>query len=190
MVGVLIIVLQLATNGISKLRISNSKVATLTRAALLLALALLFQSIRLLLPIPPFVSTFLIGSLMNTCFLLAAEIVGMGPALMIVFLVPIVAYFQQVLPLPIFIIPVALGNAIFIGIFLMGKHWKYWVNIGIAAVSKTIFLYAAFSWLLTFIAIPMKIATSLLFIMSWPQFITGIIGGALAGIIKKRLRLL
>lgn len=169
---------------------SNSRVAILTRAALLLTIALLFQSIRLLFPIPPFISTFLIGSLMNTCFILAAEIVGMGPTLMIVFLVPIVAYFQQVLPLPVFIIPVALGNAIFIGIFLMGRHWKYWVSIGIAAASKAIFMYVAFSWLLTFIAIPMKIATGLLFVMSWPQFITGIIGGVLAGIIKKRLRLL
>jgi hypothetical protein len=168
----------------------RSNLSILTRTALLLALALLFQSIRLLIPIPPFLSTFLIGSLMNTCFLIAAEIVGMGPALMIVFLVPIVAYFQQVLPLPIFIIPVALGNAIFIGIFLMGRHWNYWVNIVIAAASKAIFMYAVFSWLLTFIAIPIKIATGLLFIMSWPQFITGVIGGFLAGIIKKRLRLL
>jgi hypothetical protein len=168
----------------------RSNLSILTRTALLLALALLFQSIRLLIPIPPFLSTFLIGSLMNTCFLIAAEIVGMGPALMIVFLVPIVAYFQQVLPLPIFIIPVALGNAIFIGIFLMGRHWNHWVNIVIAAASKAIFMYAVFSWLLTFIAIPIKIATGLLFIMSWPQFITGVIGGFLAGIIKKRLRLL
>ncbi|MDF2633839.1 MAG: hypothetical protein K0R78_713 [Pelosinus sp.] len=168
----------------------NSRVAVLTRAALLLALALLFQSIRLLFPIPPLASTFLIGSLMNACFLLAAGIVGMGPTLMIVFLVPIVAYFQQVLPLPIFIIPVALGNAIFIGIFLMGRHWKYWVNIVVAAASKAIFMYIAFSWLLNLLEIHVKIATGLLFIMSWPQFITGIIGGALAGIIKKRLRLL
>lgn len=166
------------------------KVAILTRTALLLALALLFQSIRLLIPIPPFLSTFLIGSLMNSCFLIAADMVGAGPAIVLVSLVPIVAYFQQVLPLPIFIIPVALGNAIFIGIFLIGKNQKYWMKILAAAAGKSIFMYVAFSWLLTFIAIPAKIAAGLLFIMSWPQFITGIMGGILAGMIKKRLTLL
>jgi hypothetical protein len=166
------------------------KIAILTRTALLLALALLFQSIRLLIPIPPFLSTFLIGSLMNSCFLIAADMVGAGPAIVLVSLVPIVAYFQQVLPLPIFIIPVALGNAIFIGIFLIGKKQKYWMKILAAAAGKSIFMYVAFSWLLTFIAIPAKIAAGLLFIMSWPQFITGIMGGILAGMIKRRLTLL
>jgi hypothetical protein len=168
----------------------SSKSIILTRAALLLALALLFQSLRLVIPVAPMLSTFLIGSLINACLLVAAEWVGMRPALIIVFLVPMVAYFQQVLPLPIFIIPVALGNAIFIGLFLMARRLPLWLNLSVAAVSKMIFMYVSFSWLLTLIAIPSKLAAGLLFIMSWPQFATGIIGGILASIIKKRLKLL
>lgn len=168
----------------------RSKSTILTRAALLLSLALLFQSLRLMIPVPPMLSTFLIGSLMNACFLIAAEWVGAGPALLITFLVPIAAYFQQVLPLPIFIIPVALGNAIYIGVFLMGRRLQYWWKLSAAAASKMIFMYVAFHWLLTLIAIPGNIATGLLFIMSWPQLVTGIIGGILARIIKKRLKLL
>lgn len=162
----------------------------LTRTALLLALVLLFQSLRLLIPISPFLSTFLIGSLINSCLLIAAEMVGVGPALVIVFLTPVVAYFQQVLPLPIFILPVALGNAIYIGIFRMGEHWKYWLSISVAAACKAAFMYFAFSWLLTLVEIPAKIAVGLLFAMSWPQFVTGLLGGLLANIIKKRLKLL
>jgi hypothetical protein len=162
----------------------------LTRTALLLALALLFQSLRLVIPISPFISTFLIGSLINSCLLIAVEMVGAGPALVIVFLTPMVAYFQQVLPLPVFILPVALGNAIYIGIFLIGERWKYWMSISIAAACKAAFMYFAFSWLLTLVEIPAKVAIGLLFAMSWPQFITGLLGGLLADIIKKRLKLL
>lgn len=168
----------------------NAKSVILARASLLLALSLLFQSLRFVIPVPPILSMFLIGSLMNACLLVAVEWVGAGAALIISFLAPVVAYLQQLLPLPIFIIPVALGNAIYIGIFLMGRRLQFWLNLSAAAASKAIFMYIAFTWLLNLIAIPAQLAEGLLFIMSWPQFITGMIGGILAGIIKKRLKLL
>lgn len=162
----------------------------LTRTALLLALTLAFQSLRFIIPIPVFLSTFLIGSLVNACLLVAVETVGAQPTLLIVLVAPIVAYFQQLLPLPIFIIPVALGNAIYIGIFSIGKKWNSWLRIGGAALSKMVFMYVTFSWLLTLIAIPVKLAAGLLLVMSWPQLVTGVVGGILAGIINKRLQLL
>jgi len=179
-------------NGISehKTNFMNNKYTILTRTALLLALTLVFQSLRFIIPIPVFLSTFLIGSLVNACLLVAVETVGLRPTLLIVFVAPIVAYFQQLLPLPIFIIPVALGNALYIGVFYVGKRWNLWLRLGIAASSKAVFMYVAFSWLLTLIAIPVKIATGLMLVMSWPQLVTGVIGGILASIIKKRLRLL
>lgn len=168
----------------------NAKSVILTRASLLLAFSLLFQSLRFVIPVPPILSVFLIGSLMNACLLIAVEWVGAEAALIISFLAPVVAYFQQLLPLPIFIIPVALGNAIYIGILLMGRRLQFWLNLSAAAASKAIFMYAAFTWLLNLLAIPAQLAEGLLFIMSWPQFITGMIGGILAGMIKKRLKLL
>lgn len=168
----------------------NKKYTILTRTGLLLALTLVFQSLRFIIPIPIFLSTFLIGSLVNTCLVVAVEVMGVQPALLIVCLAPIVAYFQQLLPLPIFIIPVALGNAIYIGIFHIGNKWNSWLRLGVAAASKMVFMYAAFSWLLTLLAIPVKLATGLLLVMSWPQFVTGVVGGILAGVIKQRLRLL
>jgi len=168
----------------------NKSNTILTRTGLLLALTLVFQSLRFIIPIPVFLSTFLIGSLVNACLLVAVETVGAQPALLIAILTPIVAYFQQLLPLPIFIIPVALGNAIYIGVFSIGEKWNSWLRLGVAASSKMVFMYVVFSWLLTLIAIPVKLATSLLLVMSWPQFVTGVAGGILASIIKKRLQLL
>jgi len=168
----------------------NKRSTILTRTALLLALALVFQSLRFMIPIPIFLSTFLIGSLVNACLLIAVDTVGVQSALLIALVMPIVAYFQQLLPLPIFIIPVALGNAIYIGMFAIGKKWNWWLQLGVAASSKMVFMYATFSWLLTLIAIPAKLATGLMLVMSWPQFVTGVIGGILFSIIKKRLQLL
>jgi len=168
----------------------NKRYTILTRTALLLTLTLVFQSLRFIIPIPVFLSTFLIGSLVNTCLLVAVETVGVRLALIIVIIAPIVACFQQLLPLPIFIIPVVLGNAIYIGVFSIGIRWNSWLRIGVATISKTVFMYAAFSWLLTLIAISAKLATGLMLVMSWPQLVTGVVGGILASIINKRLRLL
>jgi len=168
----------------------NKKYTILTRTALLLALTLVFQSLRFIIPIPVLFSTFLIGSLVNACLLVAGETVGARPALLIALIAPIVAYFQQLLPLPIFIIPVALGNAIYIGVFSIGTRWNSWLRLGVAALSKTLFMYIVFSWLLTLISIPTKLATGLMLVMSWPQFVTGVVGAILANIIKKRLQLL
>lgn len=195
MSGVVIVTLSLpkfGINGISenKIYFMNNKYTLLTRTALLLAFTLVFQSLRFIIPIPAFLSTFLIGSLVNACLLVAVETVGVQPALLIGIIAPIVAFFQQLLPLPIFIIPVALGNAVYIGVFSIGRKWNSWLRIGIATSGKTVFMYAAFSWLLTLIAIPAKLATGLLLVMSWPQLVTGVVGGILAGIIKKRLQLL
>lgn len=166
----------------------NKQYTMLTRTALLLSLTLLFQSLRFIIPIPAFLSTFLIGSLVNACLLIATETIGVRSAFIIGFLAPIIAYMQQLLPLPILILPVALGNAIYIAVFFVGRNYPY-LRVGSAAVSKSIFMYFSFSWLFSFIAIPAKVAASILFIMSWPQVITGLVGGILTILITRRLSL-
>jgi len=168
----------------------KEKYIRMTRTALLLALTVIFQSLRFFIPIPVFLSVFLIGSLVNACLLLAVETVGIRYALLIAVGAPLIAYFQQLLPLPIFIIPVAVGNIIYIGFFRLGKEWNSGLRISGAAVGKALFLYGAFSWLLTIVAIPEKLAMSLVMVMSWPQLVTGVIGGILGIILKKRLKFL
>ena len=168
----------------------EKRYSQLTRAALLLALTLVFQALRLMIPIPAMFSVFLIGSLVNTCLLVASEGVGVKYALVIACSAPVVAYFQQLLPIPILIIPVAIGNVIYILTFRMGKKWNIWLRICSAAIGKALFMYIAFIWLLGMIAIPTQMAAGLMFIMSWPQLITGVIGGILARIITRKLQLL
>lgn len=161
----------------------------ITRAALLLALVILFQSLRLIIPAPPIASTLLIGTLVNACLLIAGQVTGLWPAILIAFVTPVVAYFQQLLPIPIFILPVAVGNSLYVWLFSrlirIGPEWPAILG---ATLGKTAFFYLAFSWLLTLIHIPPAMASGVLFIMGWPQLVTGIVGGFLARIVYKRLQ--
>ncbi|MDR3560273.1 MAG: hypothetical protein P4N59_02360 [Negativicutes bacterium] len=158
------------------------------RTALLLALTLLFQSLRFIIPVPPFFSTWIIGSLVNACLLVALETTGLYPAVVIAVTAPVVAYLQMLLPLPVFVVPVALANILYVSLFKTGLAWGRWQGITLAALGKTIFLYCAFAWLLTLIHIDSKLANGLLFVMSWPQLVTTVAGGVLATMIVKRLR--
>jgi hypothetical protein len=158
-----------------------------TRTALLLALTLLFQSLRLFIPLPPFFSTWIIGTLVNACLLITLETTGFFSAAVIAVAAPAVAYLQQLLPLPIFILPVALANLLYVWLFRTALGWRRWQAIALAALGKTVFLYAAFAWLLSFIHIGAKLAAGLLFVMSWPQLATTVAGGVVATLIVKRL---
>lgn len=160
----------------------------LTRIALMMTLALIFQSLRFIIPIPVFLSTFIIGSLVNAVLLVSVETVGFWGASFIAVLTPIVAYFQQLLPLPVFIIPIALGNIIYLGIFRVISKWGTWQGITLSTLSKTGFLFISFKWMLGFVVLNPKIAAGIMFVMSWPQLVTGIIGGFLAIIVAKRLK--
>lgn len=159
-----------------------------SRTAILLAMVLLFQSLRLFLPIPPFFSTFVIGSLVNASLLISAEWLGIGAAVSICLAAPIIAYFQQLLLIPAFIVPVALANSLYVGIFLMLLKKRYWLSVCVAAIFKSAFLYICFSWLVIAFTIPAKAGAAIVFVMSWPQVITGILGGVISYQITKRLQ--
>lgn len=159
-----------------------------TRTALLLALTLISQSLRMFIPIPPFISIFVIGSLVNACLLISAQSVNLWSGIIIAIIAPVVAYFQGQLPLWIFIIPVSFGNCIIVIIHnYILKYSKMWAIL-LASLAKSVFLYISFYSLITLINIPPKISAFLMLAMSWPQFITGLIGGSLAFIISERLK--
>jgi hypothetical protein len=160
----------------------------LTRTALLLALALLFQSLRFFLPVPPAFSTFLIGSLVNMALLVAALEAGVKAAVFIGLVVPVVAYLQQLLPVPFFILPVACGNTALIFLFQIALRFGALPAILLAATGKAVIVYGLFIFVLTFIDLPPQAAAALLFAMGWGQLVTGCLGGFLAVTVHKKLR--
>jgi len=163
------------------------KLRSLVYAALLLALALVFQSLRFLIPIPPVFTTFLIGSLVNSCIFIAVDTAGLTGAIVIAMVTPIMAYMQQLLLIPLFIVPVAAGNSLLAVLYWFFRKRVTWVKITVAAVGKSILMYSCFLMLLSMIAIPEQAAKAILFVMSWPQVVTGVLGGLIAQMIIKRL---
>ena len=166
---------------------AQMKLRQLISAALLLALALVFQSLRFFIPVPPVFTTFLIGSLVNSCILIAVDKANLTGALAIAVVTPFMAYVQQLLLLPLFILPVAIGNSLLAALYWLLRKRPTWVKIGVAAAGKGLVLYGCFALLLSMIAIPQSAAKAILFVMSWPQFVTGVFGGLIAYAVNKRL---
>lgn len=162
-------------------------VKKLTRVALILALMIVAQSLRLIIPVPPFVSIFLIGSLVNACLLTAVEIAGWRLALVPAVIAPIVAYLQQLLPLPLFIVPIAAANSAFVLGYKALEATHRVSAIFLATGAKFAMVYFSVNWLIKYIALPANIAKLLTMTLGWPQIFTGIAGGAIYLAIHKRL---
>ncbi|MBP2653665.1 MAG: hypothetical protein H6Q73_1234 [Firmicutes bacterium] len=158
----------------------------LVRAALLLTLTLLFQWLRFLIPLPT-LSNFITGTLVNACLAIAVEMVGLYLAAIIGVIAPIVAYSQGILPLPIFILPIAIANFIYVAVLKIGVTWRRSLFAIVAAVLKALVLYLMFAWLLVLLKVETKMATALLFAMGWPQLVTAFLGVTLATLVMKRI---
>jgi hypothetical protein len=161
----------------------------IARTALLLAAAVLCQSLRLLIPMPAIFSTFLIGTLVNACLLIALRTCGLSSAVFIAAVTPFIAYFQGLLPFPVFVPAVALGNSAFVALFAMLERKMPYVLAAVAAAAgKALTLYFLFLWMLSWVDVPAALGKGLLFVMGWPQLVTGILGALLARVLQRRLQ--
>lgn len=59
------------------------------RGAMLLAVGLVLQALRLVIPMPPMWTVFVVGTLVNMVLVLAARTVGLWPSVMIAVLLPV-----------------------------------------------------------------------------------------------------
>lgn len=152
----------------------NKSVQLLVRAAVLLALALVFQMGGFPQPVT--------GPAVNAVLALAALSVGIYWGSAIGLLTPWVAFARGILPPPLApAIPfIMLGNALLVIIFgLLAPRNKYVAGI-LAAVAKFALLFVATRYL---IAVPPKVAAML----QVPQLYTALAGIALAIIIQSLL---
>lgn len=162
----------------------------MTRLALIVALMLVFQSLRLVLPLPPFMSVFLIGSLVNACLLAAVDTGGWRLALIPAAVAPVVAYLQQLLPLPVLIAPIAAAN----GAYVLGYRALADRNrlgaVALATAAKFAAVYLTVQGLLKYLVLPGNAAAILAMTLGWPQIFTGLAGGAVYFAVRRRLRLI
>lgn len=163
---------------------NNSK---LVRGALLVALALALQSLRLVLPMPQLLSTFIIGTLVHMILVLTLQLGGLKTALLLAFLLPLTAYVQGQVLLP-FLIPVIwLGNFIFVLLVRQFKGRRKLSLLMPPLAKACVMLLAAWA-ALSFLALPNPaLRKTVMFAMSVPQLLTAVAGILLAEQVKKRL---
>lgn len=171
----------------------NSTVKWITRTAILLALTVLFQSLRALIPfMPANISQYVVGSLVNLCLILAAIIVGIKGGLVIAIIAPVIAFFQGFTPVPVLVIPIAIGNLVLVVIIALLYKRNALLAFAAGAVLKFIALYfGVVKIVLPFFLpanAPEKIRAVLSVQFSWPQLITASIGSLLAAIVLPILR--
>ncbi len=155
-------------------------------AGFFLALAVIFQGIRFVFPmIPGPVNIFLIGSLVNMCLMLAVWTTESYWAAIIGMFLPVIAFFQGMLPVVLMIPVVGFGNALYA---ILGKRMQRNRLLWCVPFVKAAVLYIGTCAVTLLLVLPERIAAMLSFLMSWPQIITGFAGIVLARTILRRIK--
>ncbi len=160
----------------------------LVRGALLVALALALQSLRLVLPLPQPAGTFVIGSLVHMMLALTLKLCGLGTASLLGFLLPLTAYVQGQVLL-VFLIPVIwLGNLLFVLLVHCFSGQRRLVLL-IPPAAKAVVMLAAAWCVVSFVAVQAPaVRRAILLAMSVPQLVTAVLGILLARQVLLRIR--
>lgn len=163
---------------------NNSK---LVRGALLVALALALQSLRLVLPMPQMLSTFIIGTLVHMMLVLTLQLSGLKTALLLAFLLPLTAYVQGQVLLPLLIPVIWLGNFVFV-LLVRWFMSRSKLSLLMPPLAKAIVMLLAAWVVVSFLALSNPaLRKTIMFAMSVPQLLTAVAGILLAKQVKKRL---
>ncbi|MDH8678310.1 ECF transporter S component [Fusibacter bizertensis] len=161
----------------------NKTMLTLTRTAVLLSLALIFQVGFNQFAQPA------VGPLVNMTLIIAAIVVGPISAVIIGCLTPLVAFFLGIMPLLPVVPFIMIANTLLVLTFSLfkGKFHKFgaWIGVVLAAVVKASFLAISIRYLVVLFV--EKVPPKLIAAFSLPQLYTALIGGVLAVIIAHYL---
>ena len=162
----------------------NKSIRWISRTAILLALTVVFQSLRLWIPaMPANISQIVVGSLVNLCLIVAAVMTGISGGLIIAVVAPVIALIQGFTPVPVLVVPIALGNLVLVVMASLLYNRNPILAIVTGAVLKFITLCLGVVKIVLPFFLPnapdkMRAALSVQF--SWPQLVTAGIGGVLA----------
>ena len=163
---------------------NNTYLRTLARGSVLLTMAIVAQEIRLFLPLPPLLSIIVIGTMLNAIMVIAVRYASLTSAIIISAILPLFAFMQGHVIIPLMIPVIFLGN--FVLVLVCDKFWGKGIII-LAPVLKTVTLYMLSRVLLSMLGLQNKLVDAILLGMGWPQLITAILGIILAMQLEKRL---
>ena len=151
----------------------KGKLNLLTKAAVLLAIAIVFQLTKM--------GQYVTGIGINTVLITAVGVCGLPWAAAIGIITPMLAVLLGVQPpATIVLVPfIMAGNIVYVSLFRILRRYSDYIGIIAAALAKFILLYAAANIIVSKLPAPIKLA------FSFPQLITATAGGAIALIILK-----
>jgi hypothetical protein len=166
---------------------NSQKIKFMTRTALMLALVIAIQMTGRLLPN----SNLIVGPLVNACLLISTALAGVWSGVVIAIASPFTSLINNHAPVAAALLPfapfVAAGNAIFVLSFYLLRKKSAVIGIGLGAVLKFGFLYAAINIFLQLFSFP-KFAKVLLVLFGPTQLITALVGGVIALAAMKALK--
>lgn len=168
----------------------------IVQTALFLAIAIVAQLLGTLMGGAGSIGQILTGSIVNMCLVLAVSMIGLIPALAISVLSPVLAFVFGVMKFPFAIPVVIIGNAIYVVlikiIFKSVSETKMPVQkiieiIGVivSAVVKALAMWSLAKYVLMMFT---KVPAPLIASFSFPQAITGTIGGIIAIVVYAILK--
>ena len=146
----------------------KGKLNLLTKAALLLAVAIVFQLVKM--------GQYVTGTGINAVLVTAVGVCGLPWAIAIGIMTPMLAVLLGVQPPPaIVLVPfIMAGNTVYVVLFSLLRRYSDYAGIIAAAPAKFILLYTAANIIIGKLPAPIKLA------FSFPQLITALAGGAIA----------
>lgn len=156
-----------------------------TRTALLLAVAILFQFLGKYLGT---YNNFIVGPVVNAVLLIATEIVGIFSGIFISIAAPLVSALTNkaaIAPVILAFSPfIMAGNAVYVVIYALLNKSKTLTSrslaAGVGSVVKFLLLYGSVLAFTRLMSINEKIAAVLVGLFGWPQLVTAIIGSIVA----------
>ena len=171
----------------------NIKVQKITRTAILLAIAIVFQMAGKYMG-PN--NNFIVGPAVNAVLFVATAVTGLWGGAAISVLAPLISAITNkaaIAPIILAYSPfIAAGNFILVLTFYLLMKKNQITAVIAASVLKAAFLFATIKGFIHFLTpvldIPSKVATVLVGLFSWPQVVTAVIGGTIALFIIKILK--
>lgn len=169
------------------------KVQKITRTAILLAIAIVFQMVgRYMGPN----NNFIVGPAINAVLFTATAIIGLWGGAVISVLAPLISAITNkaaIAPIILAYSPfIAVGNFILVLIYYLLMKKNQVAGVIIASILKAVFLFVTIKgfvrFMTPFLDISSKVATVLIGLFSWPQVLTAIVGGGIALFIIKILK--
>lgn len=154
----------------------------ITITALMLALTIVFQMLRVILGLPNTIfSQILVGTLVNLCLLVATAGAGILSGIIISLVAPVVAFLQSSVP-AFWVVPfIAIGNMAIVIVYgmLYGKSKILGFTLG--AILKTAILWIGIAMIgISVFGLPKAVVPIVQLNFSYPQLITAILGGILS----------